>query len=76
MLGQCSGLTTLEGHSDSVLSVAISGDGQMIVSGSRDTTLKLWDVETRELMKTIEGHSKGVISVAMSAECHIKESDA
>jgi WD40 repeat protein len=34
----------LKGHTDSVTSVAISGDGQRIVSGSRDGTVKVWDV--------------------------------
>ena len=37
---------TLKGHWDWVTSVAISADGKSIVSGSRDTTVKIWDVET------------------------------
>ncbi|HAT15844.1 MAG TPA: WD40 repeat domain-containing protein, partial [Microcoleaceae bacterium UBA11344] len=35
---------TLSGHSDNVLSVAISPDGQTLVSGSRDKTIKIWRV--------------------------------
>ena len=37
---------TLAGHSGSVRSVAISADGKRVVSGSKDTTVKIWDVET------------------------------
>jgi WD40 repeat protein len=38
--GEC--VATLEGHSGSVKSVAISPDGRRVVSGSGDGTLKLW----------------------------------
>ncbi|MFK0732363.1 MAG: WD40 repeat domain-containing protein, partial [Gloeotrichia echinulata HAB0833] len=34
--------STLTGHSSLVLSVAISPDGQTLVSGSRDGTIKIW----------------------------------
>ncbi|MBN81939.1 MAG: hypothetical protein CMJ70_17550 [Planctomycetaceae bacterium] len=33
----------LKGHDDEVWSVAFSPDGQRIVSGSNDKTLKIWD---------------------------------
>ncbi|EED12684.1 WD-repeat protein, putative [Talaromyces stipitatus ATCC 10500] len=51
-------LQTLEGHSDSVNSVAFSNSGQTVASGSNDRTIKLWD--------TFKGHSKWVNSVAFS----------
>lgn len=33
---------TLEGHSSKVTSVAICRDGKIIVSGSRDKTIRVW----------------------------------
>ncbi|KAK1139415.1 hypothetical protein N8T08_000778 [Aspergillus melleus] len=61
-------LQTLEGHSDSVCSVAFSSDGQKIVSGSDDKTIKLWDAQTGEELRTLEGHSYSVCSVAFSLD--------
>jgi WD40 repeat protein len=45
-------------HSDSIYTLALSPDGRILASGSRDTTLKLWDVTTGEL-KAILGGYKG-----------------
>ena len=48
--GEC--LKTLEGHSNSVTSIALSPDNQLLVSGSYDETAKLWNIETGECLKT------------------------
>ena len=44
---------TLEGHSREVYSVAFSPDGKTIASGSKDNTVKLWNLEGKEI-KTLE----------------------
>ena len=45
-------MTTLEGHSTAVLSVAISHDGSTIVGGSRDNTVKVWNIRDAVLLTT------------------------
>jgi len=49
--GQC--LKTLRGHTDKVWSVAFSSDGQTLVSGSQDETVKIWNLKTGECLKTL-----------------------
>lgn len=48
--------------------MALSGDGKTCVSGSGDTTLKLWDLGTGKLLRTLEGHQGAVNAVALSGD--------
>jgi glucose repression regulatory protein TUP1 len=48
-------ISRFEGHEDSVYSVAFGPDGQYLVSGSLDTTLKLWDLAQRGKAPGAEG---------------------
>ncbi|MBD2481246.1 serine/threonine-protein kinase [Planktothrix sp. FACHB-1365] len=59
---------TLTGHSRSVWFVAFSADGRTLASGSKDKTIKLWDVQRQREIATLTGHSNIVISVAFSAD--------
>jgi Trypsin-like peptidase domain/WD domain, G-beta repeat len=61
-------LATLTGHSDYVFSVAFSPDGRTLASGSRDNTIKLWDVPSQRQIATLTGHSNYVFSVAFSPD--------
>jgi len=58
----------LTGHSHFVQDVAISVDGQFALSGSWDSTLRLWNLNTGETSQRFVGHSKDVLSVAFSAD--------
>jgi WD40 repeat protein/sterol desaturase/sphingolipid hydroxylase (fatty acid hydroxylase superfamily) len=59
---------TLTGHTGAVLSVASSADGQRIVSGGEDGTVKVWDAATGQEQLTLTGHTRPVRSVALSAD--------
>ena len=59
----------LSGHTDEVNSVEFSSDGRKLVSGSRDMTVKLWDMQTGGTIKTFSGHTETVPCVSISVDC-------
>ncbi len=59
-------LHVLRGHSDVVTSVSWSPDGTQLVSGSRDSTARLWLVANENNTLTYSGHQAPVLSTAWS----------
>jgi glucose repression regulatory protein TUP1 len=62
--GKC--IKTFEGHRDFVLSVALTPDGQWVLSGSKDRGVQFWDSNTGTAQLMLQGHKNSVISVAPS----------
>lgn len=60
-------IRTLQSHTDSVNSVAISPDGLQAISGSSDRTVLLFDLESGQTL-TFQGHTDWVKSVAISPD--------
>lgn len=52
---------TLSGHSNWVRSARFSPDGRLIVSGSDDKTVRLWDRQTKESVHTYYEHGGLVV---------------
>ncbi len=61
----------LIGHSSMVTAVVISPDGQTLATGSRDKTIKLWNLKTGELRQTLTDHSDRILSLAISSDSQI-----
>jgi WD40 repeat protein len=56
-------------HISKVLSVALSADGQTLVSGSDDSTIKVWNLASGQELRTLKGHTfMAFKSVALSAD--------
>jgi len=60
-------LLTLDAHADSVMSVSFSPDSEILASGSKDKTVKLWTRNGR-LIKTLTGHTGWVTGVTFSPD--------
>ena len=60
------GLCTMNftGHKDYVLSVAVSHDGQWVVSGSKDRGVQFWDARSAVVQCMLQGHkNSGAVSL-------------
>ncbi|XP_077250892.1 WD-40 repeat family protein / notchless protein [Tasmannia lanceolata] len=65
-VNRCS--ATIAGHTEAVLSVAFSPDGRHLASGSGDTTVRLWDLNTQTPLHTCTGHKNWVLCIAWSPD--------
>lgn len=61
-------LSILKGHSDEVDALAFSSDGKILLSASRDETIRLWDTTTYTIMHVLEGHSESVTIATFSQD--------
>ena len=61
-------LRTLDAHSHWVLSLAISPDGNILVTGSADKTIKLWNLKTGQVLRTLTNHTSWVNVVAITPD--------
>ncbi len=58
----------LEKHFDSVTSIAISPDGKVVASASKDKTIILWDLASGKLIRKLTGHDGAVNSIDFSSD--------
>jgi WD40 repeat protein len=61
-----SDIPSLSGHTELISSIAFSADSSTIASGSHDSTIKLWNTTTGQLVKSLAGKRDFITSVAFS----------
>jgi|GEM_PF-6492089 len=59
---------TFKGHQEDIWSTVFSPNSKYVVSGSRDKTVKLWNIENKSLVHTFTDHLDSVYSVAISSD--------
>ncbi|KAF2016489.1 WD domain-containing protein [Aaosphaeria arxii CBS 175.79] len=59
-----------QGHTDFVKAVEIiTVEGkELLVSGSSDTTIIVWDIETGKQLHKLKGHSRGILALAIEPQ--------
>jgi len=58
---------TIHGH-PAVSALAISADGQTLVSGGEDKAIKVWDLKTGQLRKTLQSDSGKIRAIAIAPD--------
>ena len=61
-------LRSFEGHKSPITSVAFSPDGRYVLTGSADSTARLWDAATGLQLRIFTGHKYSVESVTFSPD--------
>eukprot|EP00912_Choanoflagellata_sp_UC4_P002266 UC4_evm1s1434 len=59
---------SITGHAESILQVSFSPDGNHLASGSGDTTVRFWDINTQLPKYTCTGHKTWVSCIAWSPD--------
>uniref|UniRef100_A0A8C7T452 Notchless protein homolog 1 n=1 Tax=Oncorhynchus mykiss TaxID=8022 RepID=A0A8C7T452_ONCMY len=60
--------SSLQGHTEAVISAAFSPTGKYLASGSGDTTVRFWDLTTETPQHTSRGHSHWVLTISWSPD--------
>jgi WD40 repeat protein len=61
-------LTTLRGHTSSLWGAALLSDGKQALTGSGDSTLRVWDVASGQQVRAFENVPQGVQSLDISQD--------
>ncbi len=66
---------TLVGHSDQVTCLVMSPSGQTLISGSKDRTIRFWDLRKKKIVRTfggqIDDHLSEITNLAISPDNQI-----
>lgn len=60
--------SSLNGNKDSIYSLAMNQPGTVIVSGSTEKVLRVWDPRTCQKMMKLKGHSDNVKALVLNRD--------
>ncbi|KAI9293834.1 putative notchless protein [Neoconidiobolus thromboides FSU 785] len=60
--------STLNGHTEAILTLKFSPDGKYLATGSGDTTIRLWDLATDTPKQCLQGHKSWVLMLEWSPD--------
>lgn len=66
----------LDHHQKGVNAVAFSPDGKTLVTGSDDSTARVWDADSGEVLLKLTGHEGWVLSVAVNGDGVVATADS
>jgi len=61
-------IRTLTGHTNKVLSVRQTNNCRLLISSSRDKTIRIWDTTSWDCIKTISGHKLHINTISVAAD--------
>ena len=61
-------LTIEDAHDDEIQAIEFTADGQYIVSGSKDKTIKMWSVQTGKLVRVLVDKDFSILAMAISPD--------
>ena len=56
----------IQGHTDGILSISLSYNGEHIASSSIDKTIKIWSSKTGDLIQELLGHKNSIGCISFS----------
>jgi eukaryotic-like serine/threonine-protein kinase len=62
---------TFSNHAAEINAICFSPDGKLMMTGSADQKIKIWDTDTWREVLTLKGHDKGVWGLALSPSGHL-----
>ncbi|MDZ4859590.1 MAG: protein kinase, partial [Candidatus Hydrogenedentes bacterium] len=65
-----------EAHQDAVTAITCSRDGRLLLTGSEDNTVRMWDRATGVCIRAFEGHQNSITSVHFTPDAQIAMSSS
>jgi WD40 repeat protein len=55
-------------HDDRITALDITADGRLVITASKDKTIRIWDLNEKMCIKVLKGHTKAVQTIAITPD--------